>query len=529
MTAAFLSLAGGIGLFLFGMQTMTAALRRLTSAGVRNLLRGLTGSPVRGALAGAGVTAVVQSSSAVMVMTIGLVGAGMMTFVQAVGVVLGANVGTTITGWIVAVVGLKLRLGTVALGLLPLAVMLALFGRGRLAEGGRALAGFALIFIGLDMMQGATTGFRGWLTPEVLPPDTWPGRLATVAIGVLVTVVIQSSSAGVATVLVLLASGAISFTQAAALVIGMDVGTTVTALLAGIGGSRAMRQTGFAHLAYNLVVGSLAFLTLPLALPLVLAATGGDMLTGLVAFHTGFNLVGVMLFLPFVHRFAAAIEAIVPGAVDPLGEPLDRRLLADEGAALDAAHGASDRLTAVLLRHLAARLRDEAATEDEVLRIAAALDDLETFLTRINLPEGAGAARLRYSAMLHRYDHLHRLSRRVCGPRVPAFGPSTLPALLRPARALAAACERAAEGRRGAEPMARLHRLIAGRTDRLRRALLLREHAGLGAPGDLFDLSDALRWIERSAGHAARALSYGEAAAAERPAAPQASRPRVGT
>lgn len=527
MTTALLSLAGGIGLFLFGMQTMTDALRRLTSTGVRALLRGLTGSALYGVATGAAVTALVQSSSAVMVMTIGLVGAGMITFAQALGVVLGANVGTTITGWIVAMMGLKLRLGLVALGLLPLAVLVAMFGRGRMAEAGRALAGFALIFIGLDMMQAATAGFGGWLTPEVLPPDTVAGRLATVAIGAMVAVVIQSSSAGVATVLVLLAGGAISFPQAAALVIGMNVGTTATVLLAGLGGSRAMRQTGVAHLAYNVVTGVLAYLALPVTLPLILVMTEGDAVAGLVVFHTGFNVAGVLLFLPFVGQFAAAIERLVPGRTDPLVEPLDPGLLTDEGAALDAAQGACDRLTGVLLRELAARLQAEPVQEDAALRIGAALDDIEAFLTRINLPESAGPARLRYSALLHRFDHMHRLSRRVCGPRVPDFSEGRW-ALSRPAGALSAASLRAAEGQREARQMARLHRLIAGRMQRLRRSLLLREHAGLGRPGAVFDVADALRWIERSAGHAARILHYGEAAATERPTPPQSARPRIG-
>lgn len=526
MTGAVISLLGGIGLFLFGMQTMTDALRQLTSAGVRAALRGLTASSWRGALTGAGVTALVQSSSAVMVMTIGLVGAGMMTFAQAVGVVLGANVGTTATGWIVALVGLKLRLGTMALAGMFAAVLMVLFGRGGLRQGGRALAGFSLIFIGLDMMQAATAGFAGWLTPDILPPDTPAGRALAVLIGAAVSAVIQSSSAGVATVLVLLSGGAIGFPLAAALVIGMDVGTTVTALLAGLGGSPGMRRTGVAHLAYNLVVGSLAFVALPLVLPAVLAATGGDAVAGLVLFHTGFNLAGALLFLPLVPRFAALVERLVPGSTDPLGDPPDRRLLEDAGAALDAAHGAAERLAAVLLTAAAARLDGSPPQEEEGRRIEAALDELESFLTRINLPEDAAALRLRYAAQLHRFDHLNRLSHRVFGPRRLELALAD-PALARPARALAAACRRAAEGQRDARQLARLHRLIAGRTRRFRRSVLLREHAGRVAPGAVFDLTDALRWIERCADHAARIVHYGAVSAAERPEAPQAARARI--
>lgn len=526
MIESILLLSGGIGLFLFGMRTMTEALRQMTSHRARTALRGLTGSPVKGVLTGAGVTAVVQSSSAVMVMTIGLVGAGMMTFQQSVGVVLGANVGTTITGWIVALVGLKLKLGTAALGLMFVAVLMVTFGRGAVQRAGQGLAGFSLIFVGLDMMQGATAGFGGWLSPEVMPPDTLAGRALTVLIGAAVTVVIQSSSAGVATVLVLLSAGTVSFPQAAALVIGMDVGTTATALIAGLGGSRAMRRTGVAHLSYNVVTAIVAFSVLPIALAPVLWLNGGDQVSGLVIFHTGYNLVGVLLFLPFVGPFARAVERLVPGRDGPLDEPLDQRLLADEGAALDAAHGASRALTGVLLRATAGRLQGGAPDADEAVQVQAALEDLEAFLTSINLPEGAEAPRLRYSALLHQVDHLHRLSHRAFGPRQLQVLWSD-PALARPARALAAACLRTAEGGRTADQLARLQRLIAGRTRRYRRSVLLREHAGRVAAGAVFDMTDALRWVDRTADHVARITHYADAAAAERPAKTDAGRQAV--
>lgn len=523
MIPGVLALLGGIGLFLYGMQAMTAALRQLTSDRVRSALRGLTRTPLSGALTGAAATIIVQSSSAVMVMTIGLVGAGMMTFVQSVGVVLGANVGTTVTGWIVALIGLKLDLGTAALGLMFLSVLLVMFARGSAQAAGRALAGFSLLFIGLDMMQAATAGVGGWLSPEVLPPDTYPGRILTVLIGVAVTVVIQSSSAGVATVLVLLASGSVSFPQAAALVIGMDVGTTVTALLASVGGSRAMRRTAVSHLTYNLMTASLAFAILPLALPLILWVNGGDPLTGLVMFHTGYNILGVSLLLPFVQPFARLIERLVPGHDGPLGEALDRQLLEDEGAALDAAHGAAQALTTVLLRATAARIAGGQPDAAAAAQVEAAMADTHDFLTRINLPDPAPAPRQRYAALLHQFDHLHRLAHRVYGPRRLELLQAD-PALGRPARALAAACLRATDGRRDAAQLARLHRIIAGRARQFRRSVLLREHAGWVPPGQVFDLTDTLRWIDRTADHVARILHYAQAAGAEQPAPPDAAR-----
>lgn len=521
-----LSLLGGIGLFLYGMRSMTTALRQLTSHRVRGALRGLTQTPLSGAVTGAVITALVQSSSAVVVMTIGLVGAGMMTFVQSIGVILGANVGTTITGWIVALIGLKLKLGLAAMGLMFLSMMLMVFARGTAQRAGLALAGFSLIFIGLDLMREATAGFGGWITPEVMPPDTLAGRALAVLIGAVVAVAIQSSSAGVATVLVLLAAGSVSFSQAAALVIGMDVGTTMTGLLVSLGGGQAMRRTGVAHLAYNMVTGSLAFAALPLVLPLILAANGQDPISGLVLFHTGFNLVGVLLFMPVVRPFARLIERLVPGRGGPLGEALDRRLLVDEGAALDAAHGAAQSLSGVLLRATAARISGGKPDAEEGAMVEAAMVDTEDFLTRINLPDGTPGPRLRYAALLHQFDHLHRLAHRVYGPRRLELLKGD-PELARPARALAAACLRAAEGNLDAARMARLQRRISGRTRHLRQLVLLRDRATWVRPDDVFDLTDTLRWIDRTADHVARVLHYGEAAGAERPTPPASARPPI--
>lgn len=526
MTAGILTLSGGIGLFLFGMQALTAALRQLTSQRARAMLRGLTASPLAGVVTGAGITAVVQSSSAVMVMTIGLVGAGMMTFAQSIGVVLGANIGTTATGWIVALVGIKLQLGRAALGLMFAAVLMTVFGRGRVERAGQALAGFSLIFIGLDMMQGATAGVSGWLTPDLMPPDTLAGRAVTVLIGVAVTAVIQSSSAGVAMVLVLMSGGNIGFVQGAALVIGMNIGTTSTVLLTAIGGSLAMRRTAVAHLAYNIVTAAVAFAILPQAAALLLWLDGGDPVAGLVLFHTAFNLFGVMLFLPFVGGFAALVTRLVPAQGGALDEPLDRSLLRDEGAALDAALGATRALTGVLMQATAARLADGGPDRAQAAQVENALHDAEDFLTRISLPEGAPEVRLRFSALLHQVDHLHRLSHRIYRDQDLAVL-VTDPALARPARALAAACRRVAVGGRSAARLARLHGLISGRMRRYRRSVLLREHAGRVAPGAVFDMTDALRWLDRCADHVAQIATYGAAARAERPDPPQAGRPPI--
>lgn len=511
-----LPLFGGIGLFLFGMQVMTGALRQLASGHVRAILARFTTSPFTGAVTGALTTAAIQSSSATMVTVIGFVGAGLMSFPQAIGVVYGANIGTTVTGWIVALLGLKLSLGALALPLLLAGTLASTLARGWPARTGRALAGFSLVFIGLDMMQEAAAGFEGWLTPDLLPGDTLVGRALLLLAGALVTLVIQSSSAGVAAALVLLSTGAITLGQGAALVIGMDVGTTFTSVLATIGGSRDMRRTAMAHVAYNIVTGIAAFALLGVAVPALEAAFGAGRPEALVAFHTLFNLVGVVLMLPVTAPFARMIERLVPGEGAPLTEALDRRFLSDPGAAMD---GAEASARAILQAHFAALGRylsphPGPLPATETARLHPALDDLHDFLARIRIPEDQAAAMARYSALLHLYDHLHRLSGQMrSSEEMQALVHD--PGLLRPARAFGAALRRAAAGNPAADHarLERLERLISGRTHKLRRSALLREHAGLVGLSEVFELTDSMRWLERTAHNAARCVHYAGLAA----------------
>jgi phosphate:Na+ symporter len=523
MAMQVLSLIGGIGLFLFGMQTMTAALARLASRRARRLLARFTKTPAAAALTGAATTAVIQSSSATVMTAIGFVGAGMMSFPQAIGVVFGANIGTTMTGWMVAILGLKLQLGTLALPLVFASSVAAMLGRGTVAEAGRAAAGFALVFIGLDLMRDAT-GAVAPLLAALPAAEGIGGRLVLVLIGAVVTAVIQSSSAGVAAALVLLGGGGIGLVQAAALVIGMDIGTSLKSLLATLGGARDSRRTAWAHVGYNLVTGTAAFLVLGLV-PWLGAALGGDAPTALVAFHTGFNLLGVVLLLPLVRPFARVIERLVPGEAGPLPEPLDRRLLADPGAALDAARATGGGIGAMVFRALAARIGGGGRPLDDPA-LTLAIEDLEDFVAAISLPEGAPGLRHRYAALLHLTDHLYRLVHRARQEaRLPPLQSDR--ALHRPAAAFAAALRRAAETPADAAlaaRMARLHRLTAGRMARLRRSALLREHVGLVTPAEVFALTDALRWLERSSYHAERIVHYGAVAALEDPAREAAAR-----
>lgn len=522
MSYALLPFLGGIGLFLFGMEVMTAALRELAGGGLRRWLARFTTTPLRGVLTGLAATAVIQSSTAVTVMTIGFVGAGVIGFSHALGVLFGANIGTTFTGWVVVLVGFKLKLGLVALPVMFGASMLALLGSGLWARVGRMLAGLSLLFIGLDMMQSSMEGLDGFITPDILPGDSFWGRIGLVLLGVVLVTLTQSSSAGVALTLVLLGSGAVTFTQAAAMVIGMNVGTTFTGLLAALGGSRAVRMTALANVLFNIGTAVLAFSLLSLIAPVLhLTPLGSDDQTALVLFHSLFNIVGTLVFLPFTSRFARLVERLVPERQVELAAPLDERLLKDEAAALDAAQMVCDQ---VLLRQ--ARALTAAFSDPPDLRpmsalaaqVGPTLAALESYLAKIRIPPGHQATVERYGAVLHQVDHLSRLQDRLADQSALAVASGSVQ-LARPARALAALSEAVVTSGRDPAEVQAIADLVEGRSKAVRREVLSHE-PGSGDITALFEKSDAARWLRRAADHlasVARHRAAGEAISAPAP------------
>ena len=206
----FAQLLGGIGLFLLGMILMTEGLKALAGGALRDVLTRFTGGRLQAAASGAALTAMVQSSSATTLATIGFVSAGLLPFAPAVGVIVGAAVGTTSTGWLVSVLGLKFSISAIAMPLVGVGALIRLLGRGRAANLGMALAGFGVIFIGIATLQGGLDDLAQRFDLTAVRGETIPGRLLLVAIGFAMTVVMQSSSAAVATSISALHSRAIS-------------------------------------------------------------------------------------------------------------------------------------------------------------------------------------------------------------------------------------------------------------------------------------------------------------------------------
>ncbi|HEY8353802.1 MAG TPA: Na/Pi symporter, partial [Methylophilaceae bacterium] len=324
-------LAGGLGLFLIGMMLLSEGLVAYAGDNLKRALMRFTGTPFKAFVSGALVTALVQSSTATSMTLIGFVSAGLITFSQAIGVLIGASLGNTATGWIIAELGLKVNLGFYTLILIGIGAFLRMLGRGRWRELGVVLAGFGLLFHGLSMLQQSMSGLSGMFSLAGLPVGGFGARIVIMLIGLVLTVLLQSSTAAVATTLTALYTDTINFDQAASLVVGAAIGTTLTGVLAAIGATIYAKRTALAYILFNLVAGLCGLLLLPVFLSLVRLL--GDFMqiapgaTTLVAFHTFFILAGVAVFLPMTNRFARLVERLLPEVEDDLTQRLDDSLL----------------------------------------------------------------------------------------------------------------------------------------------------------------------------------------------------------
>ncbi|MBD3609609.1 MAG: Na/Pi cotransporter family protein [Gammaproteobacteria bacterium] len=407
---------GGLGLFLLGMVIMTDSLRTLAGGHLRGYLLRFTHSPLSGAITGAASTALLQSSSATTVTAVGLVASGMLRFREALGIIFGANIGTTITGWLVVLLGFKLQLGELALPIILCGTLLRLFGRHQFSMLGIFLAGFGLIFLGITYLQAGMSGLDHKIQLFTAMDEGWFSLLKLAGLGILFTIITQSSSAGVAATLTALYAGAIPFSHAAALIIGMDVGTTVTAALAAIGGSINSRRTGLSHVIYNLLTGIMALL---LIWPFIWMWQGlfseNTILypeIALVAFHSLFNTLGVILVLPFTQAFARLIIRLLPDQQSSFLQGLDTGLLSEPDIAITSAHRV---IQQQFLRQLstAQQLLTHVHNETGHRRMTDELTEIQLYLDKIHLEKHEGPQWQQLYALVHTLDHLQRLERRL--------------------------------------------------------------------------------------------------------------------
>lgn len=305
---------GGLGLFLLAVSMITDGLKQAAGKSLRTILANWTNTPLKGIASGFFMTAIVQSSSAVTVAAIGFVNAGLLNMRQALGIIYGSNIGTTITAWLVAILGFNLNIPAFALPLIGIGMLIKLIRQdGQAASFGLALVGFGLFFIGIDVLKAAFEGIILAFDISQFTAEGLSGIAMFLLIGIALTVLTQSSSASIALTITAATSGIVGLYAAAAMIIGANVGTTSTAAIATIGATSHAKRVALAQVIFNVGTGMVALLILPL---MFLVIKGLSHFLGLstipsvtlALFHTVFNVIGVMMVYPLNNRLADFLE-----------------------------------------------------------------------------------------------------------------------------------------------------------------------------------------------------------------------------
>lgn len=315
----------GLGIFLFGMHMMEESIRLLSGTAFRSLIRKYTGSRLKAIGAGIFSTAILQSSSAVSLMVLAFVGAGIMTLTQSIAVMMGTKIGTTATAWIVAVFGFKFNIDAFSLPLIGIGGlgMILLSKSARYVNISKFLVAFGFLFMGLDYMKGSVDQISETLDPSVFAGY---GILVFALVGLVMTAIMQSSSATIAIVLTMMFSGLIDFQSGAAMVIGANVGTTVTVLLGSIGGIIPKKQAALSQLIFTVSTALITLLFIPLLTWFVIDFLQFDtnLVLGLALFHSIFNMIGVIIFFPFIQNIANLAQKAIPETQLSLGKHMLR-------------------------------------------------------------------------------------------------------------------------------------------------------------------------------------------------------------
>lgn len=320
-------LAGSLGLFLYGMKLLSDGLQKSAGKRMKSILSLMTGNRIMSVLTGILITVIIQSSSATTVMVVSFVNASLLNLTQAIGVIMGANIGTTVTGWIVAILGFKMDISLLSLVAIAISLPMMFSKKVRLKEISEIFLGFGILFLGLEYIQKAmpdisgNTGLLSFLS--AFNSNSPFALIVCVLIGTLLTIIVQSSSASMAITITMAYQGWIGVYASCALCLGQNIGTTITAYLASLGASTNARRASWAHILFNIIGSLLAMLFFTPLVNLVNIITPGNIhtMTGislqetlptfLAMFHTLFNVFNTLLFLPFVNQFTKLVTKLV--------------------------------------------------------------------------------------------------------------------------------------------------------------------------------------------------------------------------
>lgn len=434
----FISLFGGLALFLYGMSVLGGSLEKASEGRLEKILERLTGSVLKGVLLGAVVTAAIQSSSAATVIVVGLVNARVMKLRQAIGVIMGANIGTTVTAHILRLSGgdggFLLRLiapTTLAPAMAIAGILLFMLAKGdRLREVGQMLLGFGVLFTGMFQMEAAVRPLRELPAfAQLFQAMTNP--ILGVLVGAGVTAVIQSSSASVGILQALSSTGAITWAAAVPIILGQNIGTCVTPMLASVGASKSAKRAAFVHLTLNLLGTGVFLCGIYGVQHLIGLPFWGDVIDkgGIANFHTFFNVAVTVLFLPFVGLLERCVYLFVPQGdgetegqapqEDPAVLALDSRLLVSPGLALEQAHAAACRMAALAQDNfsLAREMILSGVEEEKAARLArqeklvdTLQDRVENYLIQLSRRHLTEGGKGEVSRLLHMIGELERVS-----------------------------------------------------------------------------------------------------------------------
>ena len=429
----FIALLGGLAFFLFGMTTMSTGLERLAGGKLESTLRAMTSNPFKALVLGAGVTIAVQSSSAVTVMLVGLVNSGIMQIGQTVGVIMGSNIGTTLTAWLLSLVGVEgdaiwlkmLKPDNFSLVFaLVGAFMMMLAKKSKTKDIGSILVGFAVLMYGMKLMGDSVEGLaESPAFGELLVAFKNP--LLGVLTGTVVTGIIQSSAASVGILQALALTGTISYGMAIPIIMGQNIGTCVTALISCIGVNRNAKKVAIIHVSFNLI-GTVVWLSLYLIVNAIFKLPFNDQPAtafGIAVVHSIFNVITTVMLFPFSQILVKIANAVlrdkdeqpVRGEDDLL---LDERLLATPAVALSVCDEMTDKMEAVSRRSILAAMKLMAGFDEdvalEVQRDEDIVDRYEdrigSFLLRLSAKSLSEADSRKVSKLLHAIGDFERMS-----------------------------------------------------------------------------------------------------------------------
>ena len=321
MITQILKLLGSLAMFLFGMNQMSTGIQKATGDKLRSLLKNITSNPIKGVLTGLGITAIIQSSSATTVLVVSFVSAGLLTLTQAIGVIMGANIGTTLTAWIISLFGFKFDIAALSIPLFLLGFIMQQFRKDRSKDIGKFIIGFSLLFLGLSLIKSSVPDLSG--NTQVLEfLKNWTGYgfgslVLFVVAGTVLTLVLQSSSATMAITLIMLSQEWIPFEMGAAMVLGENIGTTITANIAASMGTTDARRAALAHTVFNVfgVIWAVVLFKPFVKLDIFIVSSMGEFspLVGLAMFHTLFNTINTLVLIWFTPQIEKLVCRLIAG------------------------------------------------------------------------------------------------------------------------------------------------------------------------------------------------------------------------